>query len=425
MKVQALLLIYRLLWRALGWIAVPLLLWWRSRRGKEEQARRQERLGYPSINPSTRPVLWLHAASVGESLAALGLVLKLQLNQTYLVLITTTTVTGASVVAQHNLPHVVHQYVPLDHPDYVQRFLRHWQPRALWLIESELWVNLVTLAAEAGIPVYLIDGKLSARSFKRWQAVGPEVTAWLLANIKMVLVADETQRQLFSTLGALKVQMIMPLKFLRPPLPVANAQLEQWQQQLQQRPCWLAASTHRGEEEVVIAVHQQLQTRFPDLVTIIAPRHPQRVTEVIALLTKHGYQYELYSQSLQFKASFVIVDTIGQLGTFFKLCPAALIGGSLFSQYKGHNIIEPAQLGCVPLYGPYYQGWEAVCHYFQAAQAGFVVNNAEAIVAQLERLMTDAHDYQHARERVAQALMRSDRYNLAPLLNLVTDFAKH
>jgi len=337
------------LYRAATDLALPLvdhLLARRLAQGKEDAPRLDERRG---IAVRSRPpgfLTWLHGASVGEALSALTLVERLVAHGP--VLLTTGTVTSARLVAGRLPAGAQHQYVPVDRKAWVARFLDHWRPDlALWL-ESELWPNLVQATQARGTPMVLVNGRMSARSFARWQWA-PVSIRHLLRAFAVCLAQSEPIAERFRTLGARQVAVPGNLKFAAPPLPVDDAVLVALHRQIGDRPRWIAASTHPGEEAMVAQTHRALAVRFPRLLTIIAPRHPDRGSAIAAALgggvTRRAAGDGPYGD-------IYVADTLGELGLFYRLAPVAFVGGSLVP-HGGQNPLEPARLGCAVLHGPH------------------------------------------------------------------------
>ena len=271
-------------WAAAATVASPglrLMLRMRQARGKEQPGRLRERRG---IDPTPRPpgrLIWLHAASVGETVSILPVLPALAEHVT--ILLTTGTVTSARLLAQRldaNLARqVIHRFVPLDVPAWTRRFLDHWRPDAAGFVESELWPNLLAACRTRGVPVMLINARLSARSQARWQR-GRGLARQMLSGLALVQPRSATDALRLRALGCHSMTEPADLKLAAPPLPVDETELTRLRNLLAGRPLWLAASTHPGEDQLVIAVHNLLVSTHPGLLTIIAPRHPERGEEI-------------------------------------------------------------------------------------------------------------------------------------------------
>ncbi|MFT8243012.1 3-deoxy-D-manno-octulosonic acid transferase [Roseomonas sp. BN140053] len=326
----------------------------RVRRGKEVAGRLGERRGEGADRP-VGTLLWLHAASVGESLSILPLLEILAERRPALrFLVTTGTVTSAELLG-HRLPpalagRVQHRFVPLDVPGWAGRFLDGWRPDAAVFVESELWPNLLAAARTQGVPLALVNARLSAHSARAWRWC-PGMARTMLSGFRVVLAQTEADAERLRALGAPTARAAGNLKYASPPLPVEEAELARWRARLGTRPVWLAASTHPGEEAVVAEAHARLATRLPGLLTVIAPRHPERGAALARDLpgTTRRSAGELPGDA----AGLFLADTLGELGLFYRLAGAALVGRSLLPPGGGQNPLEPARLGCPVLLGPH------------------------------------------------------------------------
>ncbi|HJU18030.1 MAG TPA: glycosyltransferase N-terminal domain-containing protein, partial [Stellaceae bacterium] len=378
------------LYRALTGLLTPLapaLLHWRARRGKEDSARIGERRGIAGRKRPEAPLVWVHAASVGEATAILELIERILRERPGCeFLVTTGTVTSARLLAARLPAGARHQFVPLDLPLYVARFLDHWRPDlALW-VESELWPNLVLATRARGIPLILVNARLSARAYTRWRR-HPGLITPMLGAYALCLAQSEEQAERFRRLGAGAVASLGDLKAAAPPLPVDPVALRRLSRQVAGRPLWLAASTHDGEEEIAAAVHRAVGSRHERLLTIIAPRHPARGDAIAAMLRGRGLRLARRSRDERIEADtdVYLADTMGELGLFYRLSEIAFIGGSLCAR-GGHNPFEAARLGCAVMFGPDTGNCAAMAEALLAAGAAETVTRdslAEAVSALL------------------------------------------
>ncbi len=348
---------YRWLMRLAAPLA-PLMLAWRTRRGKEERDRRSERYGESSTPRPTGFLAWFHAASVGEANAVLPVIDAIAAEHPQIrLLLTTGTVTSAKLVRARLPQGAVHQYVPLDHQAYVQRFLDHWRPDLAVLVESEIWPNLVLETKARGVPIVLVNGRMSYRSFRRWRG-RPGLSRPLFSAFNLVLAQNERLAQRFAALGAPQALGIGNLKADAPPPPVDLAGHKKLGAALSGRTAWLAASTHPGEDDMVAVAHLAMKKTLPDLLTIIVPRHPERGPLIAKLLAGAGLTVALRSEGKLPEAGtdIYIADTIGELGLFYNLVPVAFIGGSLVP-HGGQNPVEAIKLGAAVLTGPHWRNF--------------------------------------------------------------------
>jgi 3-deoxy-D-manno-octulosonic-acid transferase len=385
--------LYHALNHALTWTLTPLAvgyLRYRRRRGKEDPFRFRERQGVPSAARPCGPLVWVHAASVGEATAILGLVDRLLLSRSELsILVTTGTVTSADLLGTRLPARARHQFVPADLPQWVARFLEYWRPDlALW-VESELWPNLVLQTHAHGVPMVLVNGRLSARSYRRWRW-WPSLIKSVLSAFNLCLAQDENQAARFRTLGAREVDTVGDLKAAAAALPFDSRELLRLRGWIGSRPVWLAASTHLGEEEIAARAHRSLAIQHPDLLTIIAPRHPARGDAICTMLTAEGLRITQRSRcpSLTRETDVYVADTMGELGVFYRAAGIAFIGGSLVAK-GGHNPLEAARLDCAVLHGPDMSNCTAMAAALAAAGAGETVTDAETLAQAVSALLAD------------------------------------
>jgi len=380
-------------YRAAGTLATPFVARHLKRRqaaGKEDPQRLGERLGHASQPRPSGPLVWLHGASVGESLSALPLIEALSVAYpAWRFLVTTGTVTSAALMAQRLPARAIHQYVPVDLAGPVRRFLDHWQPDlALW-VESEFWPNLLLQTERRGIPRILLNGRVSTRSFARWRRLRPVIER-LLQGFNLSLAQSSVDEQRLRAFAAPNVSCPGNLKFAAPPLPADEAILARFSQAIGGRPRWLAASTHPGEEDLAAAVHQQLADEFSGLVTIIVPRHPARGPDIARALRDAGHTVALRSAGEGFPSTkgIYVADTLGELGLWSRLCDVVLIGGS-FTARGGQNPLEPARLGCALLFGPDMSNFAEIADGLRTANAAAVCRGVEDVAAAIRALTGD------------------------------------
>ncbi len=375
---------YRIATTMLGPLA-PALLNWRRRRGKEDPRRMAERMGYASLARPEGPLAWLHGASVGEGIALLPLVERL-VERGVNVLVTTGTVTSASILADRLPAGARHQYLPLDIPRFLARFLDHWRPGLALVAESEIWPNMLRMVDERGVPLALVNARLSPRSFERWRKA-PNLIGSLLSRIDLCLAQTQDDAIRLHQLGAPCVEVTGNLKYDVPAPPFSQPALAQMMAAVGARPVWFAASTHPGEEEIILAVHRRLRASFPDLLTIVAPRHARRGPQIAELAASVGMSSALRSlgDRLTPETEFYVADTMGEMGLFYRLTSIVLVGKSLGGARGGQNPIEPAKLGATVLYGPNVGNFAEVYRDLAAAQGAMEVAD-ETELAQALRL---------------------------------------
>jgi 3-deoxy-D-manno-octulosonic-acid transferase len=374
----------------------------RALRGKEIESRIGERFGWSAEPRPPGRMLWLHAASVGETVSVLPLLplLPPSLN----VLFTTGTVTSAGLLqsrlaAADGAPwavRVIHRFVPLDVPAWAAAFLDHWRPDAACFIESEIWPNLLAACRDRGIRLGLINARMSARSARRWSLAGAFI-AELLGSFAWIAAQSEADAARLRTLGANHVTAPGDLKLAADLLPVDEAELARLTSRLAGRPVWLAASTHQGEEAIAATVHAALLPRFPSLLTIVVPRHPERGEAIARLLG--GVPRRSQGED---PAGFWVGDTLGEMGLFYRLARTVFLGKS-FAQGGGQNPWEPARLGCAIAVGPSTANFaEAVTH-LSAAGGLAIVRDEAALLAWVADMLAEPQ----RREACGQAALNA------------------
>jgi 3-deoxy-D-manno-octulosonic-acid transferase len=392
-------------WRLFTHIASPfarLVLNQRAARGKEDWTRMNERLGVAGVARPDGRLFWVHGASVGESLSALPLIEKLREDAN--VLVTSGTVTSAALLGQRLPMGVLHQFVPLDTPSAVARFLDHWRPDAGLFIESDLWPNLILQARARGVRLALVNARISARSAERWTWAKRSVAA-LLAAFDMVLAQDEEVAERFRGLGAPHVQVVGSLKADAPPLAVDEEALAAMRRVIGTRPVLLAAQTHPGEDETVLPAHDMLRGQFPDLLTILVPRHTERGPDLEMLCGARTFRRRSTGGQISSQTAIYIADTMGEMGLFYRLSGFCFLGGTLVP-LGGHNVLEPARLNCAVLAGPNIasapEAYEAI---FAAQGFGKVTSSAD-ITREAGKLLANAELAQAAGDAAARGAAR-------------------
>ncbi len=392
---EATLSMLELIYRGLTHLAGPAvrrLLDRRALRGKEDKARRGERLGRPGRARPKGPLVWVHAASVGESLAVLPLVERLLATDPAChVLVTTGTVTSAELMAKRlPAPRAFHQYVPVDLPVAVHGFLDHWQPDLVLWIESEFWPNLLAGIRRRAIPCALVNARLSARSFRNWRRA-PGAARRLLSVFQLALAQTQVEADYLSALGIGDVRALGNLKYSAAPLPVDVGEQALLADRLASRRLWCFASTHAGEEETAILAQMRLRTTHPNALMILVPRHPPRGDAVADLLAASNLSVARRSRGdlPGPETDVFLVDTLGELGLVFRLCPVSVVGGS-FVPIGGHNPIEPALLGSAVLYGPHMHNFAEIAVALEQAGGACRLAGPDDLAPALVRLFDDA-----------------------------------
>ncbi|MBV4486364.1 lipid IV(A) 3-deoxy-D-manno-octulosonic acid transferase [Pseudomonas sp. SWRI153] len=415
----------RTLYTALFYLGLPLVairLWLRARKAPAYAKRIGERfsIGMPMLQPGG---IWVHAVSVGESIAAAPMIRALLQRYPQLpITVTCMTPTGSERIQAlfAGEPRIQHCYLPYDLPCAAARFLDRAQPKLAVIMETELWPNHIHQCAKRGIPVALANGRLSERSAKGYGRFS-KLTAPMLAEMSLFAVQTEAEAQRFRNLGARPetVDVTGSIKFdltIDPQLLQRASELRnQWQ--AQERPVWIAASTHEGEDEVVLDAHRRLLTNHPDALLILVPRHPERFNSVFELCEREGFATVRRSSGANVDAqtSVLLGDTMGELLFLYALADSAFVGGSLVPN-GGHNLLEPAALAKPVISGPHLFNFLDIAAQLRDAGALVEVDDAEGLAIEVQRLFELPRDAQRMAE-AGLAVMRRNQGALERLLD--------
>lgn len=390
-----------------GRAAVPLapaFLSWRAGHGKEDPKRRGERLGFASAPRPKGRLVWIHAASIGEAVSALPLCRRLIEAAGSRVLFTTGTVTSAQVLANRLPDGAIHQFVPLDLPPAIDRFLTYWDPDLAVFVESEVWpTTLASLRARA-TPTALVNARLSARSASRWKwATAP--AGWLFGGFDVIAAQSDLDAERIRSLAGKAVAVTGNMKFDAPAPPVATAALETLRDAIGERPVFAAASTHPGEEDIIFDAHLRLRDRHTGLLTIIAPRHPERADAIAANAEGLGLTVARRNDAARPERAtdIFLVDTVGELGLVYAVSTVAFCGGSLVP-HGGQNPIEPARIGVPILHGPLVHNFTDVYRALDGAGGAIEVADRAALFSALDTLLADPARRRHLVTAAAETL---------------------
>ena len=363
----------------------------RIAQGKEDHIRFAERKGKSSTPRPTGKLIWVHAASVGESLSMLPLIESLLKEDRLLhVLLTTGTVSSAALMADRLPNRAFHRYVPVDRVNYVCRFLNHWKPDlALWA-ESEFWPNLIIETQRRDIPMILVNGRISRKSFAGWKKARAIISR-LLQNFELCLGQTEEDAERLGQLGAKSYKCLGNLKFAVPPLPANTEELIRLQQIINDRPRWLAASTHNGEELIAADVHTELKKKYKSVLSILAPRHPTRGPEIARMLEEQkglNVAHRSKGDPLSPGTDIYLVDTLGELGLFFRLSDIVFMGKSLVP-LGGQNPLEALKLECAVVHGPHMTNFEQIANEMSDSNCAITVKNTESLFKGIDHLISN------------------------------------
>lgn len=401
------------LYSGLTSLSAPLLkglLKKRLKKGKEDPNRWQEKMGLYQKKRPDGSLIWFHGASVGESLSIISLIYLIKdLHPDANILVTTGTRTSAQLMETKLPEGTFHQFAPLDHPQWVNKFLEYWKPDlALW-VESELWPNLLQATQKRHIPAFLLNARMSQKSFKNWQYASGFCRK-ILSTFTEILAQTEEDADRLRKLSDRPVFKLDNLKYSAPRPDFNIDTVQQIAPFFQDHKSWIFASTHKGEEELGLYAHQILRSKYPDFQTMIIPRHPERGQEIRKLAKSYNLDAHQRSKGeLPSPDGLYIADTLGELTNLLFLSPITVMGGSL-TPHGGHNPFEPAQIGRALIVGPHMFNFKEMMHHLRQNDACIELKNANDLSEELEKLISNKERQgklsQHA-EHLCTSLSRS------------------
>ncbi len=380
------------LYIALGYLFLPFLwlfLRWRLICGKENKQRLPERYGKPTLKRPKGTLLWIHGASVGESLSALPLLEGIQQNYPNItILMTSGTVTSSRILKKRLPPGAIHQFIALDAQFYVNRFLNHWKPDLVFWLESELWPNHLLALKNRHIPVILVNARLSPSAYKSWSFF-KLISKNILSCFCLCLASTQNVAKKLKKLGAQNIKTPGNLKYAAGPLPIDEEAFIHLQRILKNRPLWVAASTHPGEEKIFIETHKFLKRSIPNILTILIPRHPERGEAILEearksnlTITRRSLDHDPTNET-----DIYLSDTLGELGLFFCLSSIVVMGGS-FVSIGGHNPLEPAYFKTALVWGPHMFNFPEIEKNFLKNKSALKVSKSKKLNSILLDLLT-------------------------------------
>lgn len=405
------------IYQSLAWALTPLfhvLHWWRCRSGKEISGRKSERFGFGSMPRPTGTLVWIHAASVGETMSVLPLIEALS-DAGNRVLLTTVTVTSAELAHSRLPENAFHQFVPFDAPGPVDRFLNHWNPDLAMVVESEIWPCLFDRMRQRSTPFVLLNGRLSDSSMRSWQRLS-RVSGYIFNCLDLVLAQSKTDADRFRRLGCKTVETPGNLKFDAPEPQLPLEDLTSLKEQIGSRPVWLAALTHPGEDEIAAHAFKTLEKEFSDLLLVLVPRHPARADDIRAQLELQGLSVSSRSRGdrIERETRVYLGDTLGEMGLYYRLAPVTFLGGS-FNDAGGHNPVEAALTGSALVTGPRVSNARAVYKDLWAAEGAGRASSPEKLEELVGELLRQPQMAVEQAER-ARALVEAGRGALAKTL---------
>lgn len=379
------------LYRVIFVLLTPFLVVWfwiRLLKGKENKSRFCERLGHPKKPRPQGKLIWMHGASVGECLSMMPLINKLlEMDSELNIMVTSGTVTSADLMAKRLPPRAFHQFIPIDSPWGARSFVRHFKADAVLWFESDFWPSLLTAIHKEGIPLVLLNGRISDKSFARWQKSKWFVKS-LLKYFTLTLGQSPENTRRLQVLGSPATDCVGNIKYAAPPSPFDAAELEKIQKAIGNRPCWTGASTHHNEEEKMAFVHHELKKIWPNILTINVPRHPNRADDIEKMFIKNGLTVARRSRNEEIteNTDVYLADTIGEMGLLYRLAPIVLVGGSLIP-FGGQNMLEPMSLSKSVIIGPYAFNFKEIVQSGKEKQALLEVKDEKELLETIKDLL--------------------------------------
>lgn len=370
-----------------------LLILHRKKKSKEHQSRFLERFAITKISkPQNCQLLWLHAVSVGESNSAWVLIENLlKFSPNINILFTSTSTTSAQIIEQKILQNelfknrVIHQFLPIDSYFIVKKFLNYWKPRACIFVESEIWPNFIFYARKKGVLSFLINARISPKTASKWLFL-KKLGFNIFDYFSTIFAQSNQDKNFLQILTKNNIFYEGNLKSQNSQLEVNAEKLQELKTQIGNRKIWLCASTHQGEEELILQTHRRLKNQFPDLLTIIILRHPNRASEVCELLKNINFSQRSKNQLISNATEIYLVDSLGELGTFYSLVNFTFIGGSLV-KIGGHNPFEAIQLNCAIITGSEFFNFAEIYNDLRQKNACEIVKNIDELYEILQKFL--------------------------------------
>jgi len=381
---------------------MPAVLHWRRRRGKEDGNRLRERMGVPGLPRPHGRLVWVHAASLGDGQTLLPLVDRLGARGFH-VLMSTRTVSSANGLKRQLPGGAFHQYMPVDVPAYVTRFLDHWRPDMVLLAGAELWPNVIIETSRRRLPLICVNARLTDRVYRQCIRM-PRFVGALLRRIDLCLARSDDDAERFIALGATSVQTVGDLVFDVPSPSADPKAVSAFAARVGARPIWVAALTDPEEDDLILEAHRLLLPRFPDLVTVVVPRLPRDGAALADAAAERNFAVALRSRDRVPTAlpGFYVADVGGELGLFYRASDIAFIGRSL--RGGGHSPIEAAKLGCAILHGPSVDSYVAIYAALDNAQGGVAVKDSSMLVRVLSLLFDDGAKLRQMKRNATQTI---------------------
>ncbi|MBA1339891.1 MAG: 3-deoxy-D-manno-octulosonic-acid transferase [Pelagibacterales bacterium] len=359
----------------------PLIIILRIFKKKEHPVRFKEKFCFFSKKRVKGKLLWFHGSSVGEILSVIPLIEKLEKNDSInQILITSSTLSSSSVLSKFRLKKTVHQFFPIDSMYYTKKFLKYWNPSAVIFIESEIWPNMITNIKKKSIPLILLNARITKKSYRRWKRFSNFAKS-LFNNFDIAFPQNTKTKKYLKYLNVKKIKLIGNLKFAEVESIDRNKINKKLKNFFNSKKIWCAASTHKNEELIAAITHNKLKKKYKNLLTIIIPRHIQRVDQISKEI-KHlnlPIHYHSSNTPINKNTEIYLVDTYGETKLFFKICKTVFLGGSMI-KHGGQNPLEACRFGCKIIHGPFTENFEEIYDLLDKNKLSFKVNNLNKII---------------------------------------------
>lgn len=409
-----------ILYRFISTFFLPLwiiFILYRLLRGKEELRRISERFAIlKSLRSPNSKIIWIHAASVGESLVMLTLVNALAVKYTnHIFLLTTGTVTSAEIVQKRLPPKAIHQFIPIDEYFCIKRFFKYWRPDIGIIVESEIWPNLIDLGSKT-CPMILVNATMSDRSYNRWQ-IFSGVARRILNKFSAILCQNEKIAEKYRSLSDVsEIKSCGNIKFSATQPSFDEVVLRKVKEEIGDRVVIIAVSTHPGDEEIICLLHNEIKNTYSSLLTIIVPRHPNRIDEISKLLYDKNIKFTTRTKGEDLSSDIYIADTLGELGLFFNVAKITIVCGSF--RNGGHNIIEPAFFDTSILFGPDMRNSEDIAREFVKAKAAIQVSDSDDLIVAVKNILSGNID-ELLMQNNAKLLLKKYRHIIDNYQNII------
>lgn len=392
---------------------IELWLFYRTYKGKENRERLQERFGKTKYKRPSGDIIWLHAVSIGEANSAFVIIDELVKNNKKLhILLTTTTTSSAKIIEQRSKNYsgqVIHQFLPIDSLYCVRSFLDFWQPKKAIFVESEIWPNFVYESKRIGIKIFLLNARISEKSFKLWLKAKKIFFFKIFDNFDKIFAQSSNDQEKFQKLTKNKVLFLGNLKSQSADLEFDKKELAKLEKNVKDKTIFLCASTHPGEEEIILECHNELKQKINNLLTIIVPRHPKRSEDISQLLKNINFAKRSNNHKITNNTEIYLADTLNELGIFYSLANFAVIGGSLVDDIGGHNPFEAIRLNCAVISGDKTHNFKDVYQQLEQTNSCIITKSKPELIAEVQKLIESKKLSQELLKN-AKKLVKNDNF---------------